>query len=99
MGSYPGQVSWAVSSSGLIYLIVELAVLKGSYVIFWCEKIGEGRMERKKANHRGAPGVSLDCVSPQLGLLTMLVEGQKCLRVSCQRHGPKKMSNPLQSVP
>lgn len=90
MGSYPGQVSWAVSSSGLIYFVVELAVSKGSYVILWFENTGEGGMERKKVNHRGAPDVSPDCVSPQRGLLTMLVEGQGCLRISCQMHGLKK---------
>lgn len=65
-------MSWAVSSSGLICFVVELAVSKGSYVILRFEKIGKGGRERKKVNHRGAPGVSLGCCSPQHGLLTML---------------------------
>lgn len=83
-------MSWAVSSSGLICFVVELAVSKASYVILWFEKIGKGGRERKKVNHRGTPGVSLDCCSPEHGLITMLVERQGCLRVSCQMHGPKK---------
>lgn len=89
-----------LSSSGVLgcfqlsldHFCVDLAVSERCYVILWCERIGEGGMERKKVNHRGAPGVSLDCCSPQHGFPTILVEGQGCLSVSCQMHGPKKQT-------
>lgn len=54
----PGQASCAVSRLGLIYVVAELAALKGSYVILLCGKIGEGGMERKRVNNRAAPGMS-----------------------------------------
>lgn len=64
-------------------------------MILLCEKIGEGGMERKKANDGGAPGVSPDC-SPQHGLPTMLVEGQVSESLMSDAWS-QKMSNSLQS--
>lgn len=61
--TWSAQASCAVSSTwnsrlGLVYVVVELAALKGSYVILLCGKIGEGEMERKRVNNRTAPGMS-----------------------------------------
>ena len=37
---------------------MSLAALKGSYVLRFCGKIGEGGMERKRVNNRATPSVS-----------------------------------------